>query len=77
MTYLPVIKTVLSAYLYLWEERHYLWQLTLPPLVILAILEALVQWGTISAIQKGDQISLVELHQTGWVAILFYFTFFI
>jgi hypothetical protein len=77
MTYLPVIKTVFSAYLYLWEERHYLWQLTLPPLVVLAILEALVQWGTISTVQTGNQMTLVDLHQSGWVAILFYFTFFL
>ena len=54
MTYLPIMKTAISAYLYLWEERHYLWQLTLPPLVVLAILEALVQWGTLSTVETGS-----------------------
>ena len=50
MIRLPVIKTVFGAYYYLWEERLYLWQLTLPPLVVLAILKTLVQWGTVSSL---------------------------
>ena len=77
MTYLPIMKTAISAYLYLWEERHYLWQLTLPPLVVLAILEALVQWGTVSTVQTGSKITYVDFQQSGWVAVLFYVTFFL
>ncbi len=77
MTYLPIIRTAISAYLYLWEERRYLWQLTLPPLVILAILEALVQWGTVSTVETGGKITYVDFHHSGWVAVLFYVTFFL
>ena len=46
MTQIPVFQTVFGVYLYLWQERQNLWQLTLPPIVILSILGALVQWGT-------------------------------
>lgn len=77
MTYLPIIKTTIGAYLYLWEERHYLWQLTLPPLVVLAILEALVQWGTLSTVETGGKMTYVDFQQSGWVAVLFYVTFFL
>jgi len=77
MTRLPVIKTVFGAYNYLWEERLYLWQLTLPPLVVLAILKTLVQWGTVSSIDIGSKIASIDIYRSGWVAVLFYLAFFV
>ena len=77
MIRLPVIKTVFGAYYYLWEERLYLWQLTLPPLVVLAILKTLVQWGTVSSIDIGSKIASIDIYRSGWVAVLFYIAFFV
>lgn len=77
MIRLPVIKTVFGAYYYLWEERLYLWQLTLPPLVVLAILKTLVQWGTVSSIDIGSKIASIDIYRSGWVAVLFYVAFFV
>ena len=77
MIRLPVIKTVIGAYYYLWEERLYLWQLTLPPLVVLAILKTLVQWGTVSSIDIGSKIAAIDIYRSGWVAVLFYVAFFV
>ena len=71
MTHLPVTQTVLDAYIYLWQERQYLWQLTLPPLVILGILGALVQWGTISSIETMNGASYVIINRSGWTTFLF------
>ena len=77
MIRLPVIKTVIGAYYYLWEERLYLWQLTLPPLVVLAILKTLVQWGTVSSIDIGSKIASIDIYRSGWVAVLFYVALFV
>ena len=77
MIRLPVIKTVFGAYYYLWEERLYLWQLTLPPLVVLAILKTLVQWGTVSSTDIGSTIATIDIYRTGWVAVLFFVAFFL
>jgi hypothetical protein len=71
MIRLPVIKTVFGAYYYLWEERLYLWQLTLPPLVVLAILKTLVQWGTVSSIDIGSKIASIDIYRSGWGTVLF------
>jgi len=77
MIRLPVIKVVIGAYYYLWEERLYLWQLTLPPLVVLAILKTLVQWGTISSIDIGSKIASIDIYRYGWVAVLFSVALFV
>ena len=58
VTPLPVLGTVLGAYAFVWRERRQFWQLTLPPLVILAILTALVQWGTVSSSVTLDGVGL-------------------
>jgi len=77
MTPIPVFQTAIGAYLYLWQERIYLWQLTMPPIVILSILGALVQWGTTSSIETTNSMSYTSIHRSGWVAALFYITFLI
>ena len=77
MTQIPVFQTVVSVYLYLWQERKHLWQLTLPPIVILSILGAFVQWGTTSSIETNNNISYIGFHRSGWVAALSYITLFI
>ena len=70
MTPLPVLRTVRAAYAFVWRERQQFWQLTLPPLVILAILSALVQWGTVSSSVTVDGVKSFSLQRSGWVGVL-------
>ena len=70
MTPLPVLGTILGAYAFVWRERRQFWQLTLPPLVILAILTALVQWGTVSSSVTLDGVRSFSVQRSGWVGVL-------
>ena len=70
MTSLPVLGTVLGAYAFVWQERRQFWRLTLPPLVILAILTALVQWGTVSFDVTWDGVRSFSVQRSGWVSVL-------
>ncbi len=70
MTLLPVFGTVREAYAFVWRERQQFWQLTLPPLVILAILSALVQWGTVTSGVTLDGVKSFTVQRTGWVGAL-------
>ena len=70
MTQIPVFQTVFGVYLYLWQERQNLWQLTLPPIVILSILGALVQWGTASSIVTSDSTAYMGIHRPSWAVVL-------
>ena len=67
---LPVLGTVGAAYSFVWRERRQFWQLTLPPLVILAILSALVQWGTVTSNLTVDGINSFTVQRSGWVGVL-------
>ena len=70
MTQIPVFQTVFGVYHYLWQDRQHLWQLTLPPIVILSILGALVQWGTASSIVTSDSTAYMGIHRPSWAAVL-------
>ena len=70
VTSLPVLGTVLGAYAFVWQERRQFWRLTLPPLVILAILTALVQWGTVSFDVTWDGVRSFSVQRSGWVSVL-------
>ncbi len=70
MTPLPVLDTVRGAYAFVWRERRQFWQLTLPPLVILAILATLVQWGTVYSNVTLDGVRSFSVQRSGWVGVL-------
>ncbi len=75
MTRLPVIDIVKAAYAFVWQERRQFWQLTLPPLVILAILSALVQWGTVTTSEAVDGVRSFSVHRSDWVVTLSFIMF--
>ena len=70
MTPLPVFGTVRAAYAFVWRERRQFWQLTLPPLIVLAILSALVQWGTVTSSVTVDGVKSFTVQRSGWVGVL-------
>ena len=67
---LPVLDTIRAAYAFVWRERRQFWQLTLPPLVILSILSALVQWGTVFTSETLDGVKALTVQRSGWVGVL-------
>jgi len=75
MNHLSIIDTVKAAYSFVWQERQQFWQLTLPPLVILAILSALVQWGTITTSETVDGVRSFSVQRSGWVGTLSFIMF--
>ncbi len=70
MTPLSVFGTVRAAYAFVWRERRQFWELTLPPLIILAILSALVHWGTVASSVTVDGVKSLTVQRSGWVGAL-------
>ena len=82
MNTLPIFSTVRDAYSFVWAERRHVWSLLLPPVVIIAIFNALLGWsaftGDESVQRTTEDVTTVYseafLQAPGWVQILVAFS---